>query len=87
MDQVGGNLSNKPDDPGGVRAGGSDLSGVGGRPGWSGLLAAGAVVLVVGGFALSQDYGVPNVTSDTLPSVPLIPSTQIRLRPTSNVLL
>ncbi|NNC40834.1 MAG: hypothetical protein HKN95_09090, partial [Acidimicrobiia bacterium] len=63
VNPVGGNLSDKPDDPGGAKAGGSDPSGVGGRPGWVGLLAAGAVVLVVGGFALSRDYGVQSIPS------------------------
>ena len=37
----------------------------GGRPGWTGLLAAAAVVLVVGGFAFSRGYGPRSVPPTT----------------------
>jgi hypothetical protein len=52
----------EPEESGGVEAGGSDRSSFGGSPGWSGLLAA-VVVLVIGGFALSRDYGVQSIPS------------------------
>ena len=61
MDPVGGNRSRDLDSPVGVQAGGYDPSSAAGRPRWTVLLVAGAVVLVVGGFALSRDYGVQSI--------------------------
>ncbi|HSR45060.1 MAG TPA: hypothetical protein VLT15_07505, partial [Acidimicrobiia bacterium] len=59
-----------------------EASGRGGRrPGWAGLIWATVVVLVVGGFALSRSYGVPEVSSGTLPPVPPLPSTSTTTAP------
>ena len=85
MDPVDGNRRREPEDSGGVKAGGSDPSSVGGRPGWVGLLAAGALVLVVGGFALSRDYGVQSILSPADLEEIAAPSTSSTTSPTVSV--
>jgi hypothetical protein len=62
VDPVDGNLSREPENSGGVQAAGSGPSGAAGRPRWTALVVTGIVVLTVGGFALSRDYGVPSVS-------------------------
>ena len=54
---------------------GLDVPEGGGRPGWTGLLVAVALVFVVGGFAFSRGYGPRSFPTTTGLPVSVSPST------------
>ena len=75
-----GNHGSDGDAPVSVTADGGFPQG-GGRPGLWGLLLAGLVVLVVGGYLLSRDFGVQDASLSTLPPIGAVPSTSTTVPP------